>query len=651
MNSACPHPRRAGMRLPCALRPAAALAAIALGAPVASLAQGTGPLLYQGMTLPSGLVRIANDYWVADHLSGFCRLVAGNPGFLDQSSCNLSQTSPGQAAVKEVLLNPNDPASAVAYAYVPDNSSKGQGVWRHTIKDGFVLNSFLLPNAGINGNRPMAVALGPDGHLYVSLGRNNNILRIKNPDPASDQTGAQVVEKVGTSALKVGPPALAFAGNTLYLAENTGLTSLGAGSNNDATSCAGACTARALNAGVAAPVFVTGGGGVLFLANLTGTYRYTPPAAGIPGCLKPLGSGYGGVAALAYDPASGAGPASLYVGDDPTAGASIFRGVVYGGAADSNASCTAAGGGGGGGGGGATPPPSPTSPVTLSGPATGATLPAAIVQVGAATWIADHLQGFCRLGPAGLDQCVANAARAPGQAVAVPASLNGAAVTQIYVPDTSSKGLGVWRLTHNGSAIVSSTLLAPGKLAGARTTAVAYGPDNKLYVVSGKDNRVLRIANPEGAPADVEQIGFVSGRAGPLSMSFMGNDLYFAEATGITVIPSAANCRSNALCTARSFATPVAAPVFVTSDNTYLYIADLNKAYRFTPAGPLTSGGIAELGTGFASISALGINLQPPPAGATGTVVRSLLVGDDTTAGTLNGTGRVWNLNLSRLTP
>jgi hypothetical protein len=630
------------------LRPTAVIAGTALCIPLSSFAAGPGDLLYKGMTLPSGLVKIANDYWVSDHLLGFCRLVPGTPGApggVDQGSCNTAQISSGQAVAKADVSNPG-----VTYAYVPDNSSKGRGVWRHTIRDGFVQDSILLANTGIDGNRPMAVALGPDGHLYVSLGRNSNIMRIKFPDPSGDSTRPQP-DKIGTSAVKVGPPALAFVGNTLYLAEGTGLTAIVPPSGNDTLACTGTCTAKAVNAGVGAPVFVTSDAANLYIADLGNAYRFTPPASGIPGCLKSLGSGYGGVAALAVNPGTPTVPASLYVGDDPTAGASIFTGVVYGINANSAAECVATGGPGAGGGGGGTAaaPPVATAPATLSGPTPGTTLPASIVQVGTETWIADHAQGFCRLGTNGPERCVTNAALAPGQAVAVPSVLNGAPVTYIYVPDTASKGQGVWRLTHNGTGIAGVALLAPGKIAGARSSAVAYGPDKSLYVVNGKDNRVLRIANPEGAPLDVEQIGFVSGRGGPPAMVFRGADLYLAEATGITMIQSATSCNKSALCNARAVSTPVSAPVFVAADDTYLYVADLTKAYRLAFSGTSPSIKI-DLGSSFSNISAIGFNIQPPAAGST-SPVRSLFVGDDTTTGTLVGTGRIWRLNISPLWP
>jgi hypothetical protein len=630
---------------------AATIAGTALCIPLPSFAAGTGDLLYKGMTLPSGLVKIANDYWVSDHLLGFCRLVPGTPGTpggIDQGSCTTAQVSPGQAAAKEGLSNPNDPNSKVTYAYVPDNSSKGRGVWRHTIKDGYVQDSIMLNNTGIDGNRPMAVALGLDGNLYVSLGRNNNIMRIRNPDPSGDFTRPQP-DKIGTSAVKVGPPALAFVGNTLYLAENTGLTAIVPASGTDTLACTGACTAKAVNSGVGAPVFVTSDADALYIADLGNAYRYTPPASGIPGCLKLLGSGYGGIASLTASSGTDTVPASLHVGDDPTAGASIFTGVVYRINPNSTADCAVTSGPIGGGGGTAAAPPVATAPATLTGPTPAATLPAAIVQVGTETWISDHVQGFCRLGANGPERCVANAALAPGQAVAVSSVLNGAPVTYIYVPDTASKGLGVWRLTHDGTGISSATLLAPGKLSGARTSSVAYGPDKNLYVANGKDNRVLRIANPEGSPVDVEQIGFVSGRAGPPAMTFSGGNLYLAEATGITMIQSAANCNKSALCSARAVSTPVSAPVFVAADDTYLYVADLTRAYRLAFSG--TSPSIkTDLGTGFSTISAIGFNIQPAAPGST-SPVRSLFVGDDTTAGTSIGTGRIWRLNISPLWP
>jgi hypothetical protein len=637
--------------------------------PMLAHAAGTGTAIYGSSTLPSGIVKVGADYWVSDHALGFCRLVPGSngaPGYVDQTNCAFGPVSTGQAA--------SAPAcdTAANYAFVPDNSTKGQGVWRFLIKDGAVFESILLPNAGINGNRPMAVTLGPDGHLYVSLGRNNSIMRITNPTPSCDSTvKTSVTEKMGTSAVKVGPPALAFIGKDLYLAENTGVTMIANAAGLDVQGrqvCSSSvqCAAKAVNTGVGAPVFITSDGPIAFIADLNNVYRYTPPLSGQPACLKLVGSGYGNVASLAMNTTDPAVP-GLFVGDDPTAGASFFKGVIYNVDPNpANVNCAPTGAPVGGGGGTGAPPVAASGAVLATPPATGLTLPNGVVQIGSETWVSDHLQGFCKIFNGTLANCVTGGPLAPGQAVAVPAvdragtpltSASGAPITYIYVPDTASKGLGVWRLTHDGNGTVGAPFnLVRGQLNGSRATAVAYGPDRRLYVVSGKDANVQRISGPDVDPTSTEtqttlsKVGAVAGRGGPPSIAFRGEDLYFAEATGVTSLVNARACTGS--CLARAAAIAVAAPVFITSDNVYLYIADVSKAYRYKPAvtsGPnMSPSAQIDLGSGFANISGLGLFVQPNISGGSTT---SLFVGDDTSAGVLNGQGRVWKLDLSGVLP
>src|SRR5262249_44123977 len=42
-------------------------------------------------------------------------------------------------------------------------------------------STLIAPNAGLAGNQPTAVALGPDGKLYVGFLKNGDIVRISNP--------------------------------------------------------------------------------------------------------------------------------------------------------------------------------------------------------------------------------------------------------------------------------------------------------------------------------------------------------------------------------------------------------------------------------------------------------------------------------------
>ena len=99
----------------------------------------------------------------------------------------------------------------------------------------------LVPNAGLAGNNPTAIALGPDGNLYIGFLKNGSVVRIVNPtanpqDPIQGKT--QVVHSVGTAPNGRPIRALAFVGPDLYLASSDGLSVI---KNAVAATCLGTC--------------------------------------------------------------------------------------------------------------------------------------------------------------------------------------------------------------------------------------------------------------------------------------------------------------------------------------------------------------------------------------------------------------------------
>jgi hypothetical protein len=264
------------------------------------------------LTAPAGAVRLGANLWVSDHVHGFCRLdTDGLGGFtLNQQTCSTAAVTPGQPAY--------DPQTNLVY--VPDAQTNGLGVVRlrfdqrtNTVVD----RTALAPGQGLAAIAPQAVALGPDGNLYVSGLGSPNVVRLTNPDGES-----QVLEPVGRGQNpQSGVHALAFVQSDLYLAEDSGLTVIRA-----AIGCGGACVAAATDFGVTRPsALVSDNAGVLYAADTPNVLTMVREIDLGERAVRPFvatGTFPGGltsplrlVSGLGLDPAG-----NLLVADDPSAG-------------------------------------------------------------------------------------------------------------------------------------------------------------------------------------------------------------------------------------------------------------------------------------------------------------------------------------------
>src|SRR5262249_46963323 len=120
--------------------------------------------------------------------------------------------------------------STRAYLAVYDHT-KGQpgnfgggGVWMITFPSLAELNIGVFlharpvaPSLGWSGDLPTAVALGPEGQLYVGLVKNANIKRVVNPS-APSAAPAEAVQSVGGKPSGRPTRAMAFLGADLYVA-------------------------------------------------------------------------------------------------------------------------------------------------------------------------------------------------------------------------------------------------------------------------------------------------------------------------------------------------------------------------------------------------------------------------------------------------
>ena len=197
--------------------------------------------------------------------------------------------------------------------------------------------------------------------------------------------------------------------------------------------------------------------------------------------------------------------------------------------------------------------------------ANGLNAPGGTVAMGSHLWVADHVNGFCRLdknaatGKFTINLATCNtAAASPGQPTFDAAS------NMAYVPDNSTKGTAVYRLKFNPATETVSTSAALGSsaiAAGTKPTATVLGPDGSLYVGSIKSGKIVRIANPATTGSPVQTVGSTSDGRGANGLAFanasdgsLGNSLYIAEGSGISEIANATTCTGACIATMTAIA-------------------------------------------------------------------------------------------------
>jgi hypothetical protein len=249
----------------------------------------------------------------------------------------------------------------------------------------------------------------------------------------------------------------------------------------------------------------------------------------------------------------------MFLGDDPSAGASSGNGHIWTVAAGAPADTLGAPGAP------ATPPPPPSQKVgTIYGsgvslPNDGVWLPGAL---GGHLWISDGAAGFCRMdantaagapAPFALNSATCDITTTkPGQPVYDPnAQADGTHF--VYLPDQSTKGLGVIRVKFNPTTETvvagSGVAVAPGQgLENQKTAGAALNPvSGNLYL--GFLNRnttapteIARVHNPGTAAATVDFVANVTRHKPIFTLDFIGQDLYVGNNGGLDILANADAC-------------------------------------------------------------------------------------------------------------
>src|SRR5215467_9321966 len=210
---------------------------------------------------PGGGVVVGPFFYATDQVNGFRHYLPADPANADPVNSGIlyfdniqnDGMSLGGAAVcipfcksGQVAYDGNQTVWITAY-----DQQKGQpgsvtflGVHRALIDPLSGQVSWMGPvaqNSGLGGNQPVAIALGPDGNLYVGFQKSGNIVRVTNPNAFfGDPTAPQIVSSVGTSPNGRPTRSLAFIGPDLYLANSDGLSVI---TNAISKTCTGGCNA------------------------------------------------------------------------------------------------------------------------------------------------------------------------------------------------------------------------------------------------------------------------------------------------------------------------------------------------------------------------------------------------------------------------
>ena len=264
------------MKLAHLIAAATALAACA-GLPFASSAQaqivstqragqGLPPGQIFAPNSPGGMVLIGSDIWYGDSNWGLRHLTPAPNAPVPADSVNngtlVFDLDQSHSIGGNGLCLPFCAVGQIAsdgvnvYAAIYDHQKGGPattfpGVWRLTptlpVQPNFSVwneSTLLAPNAGLAGNQPSALALGPDGNLYVGFLKNGDILRITNVNPSIFSTNqAQTVQKIGTAPNGRPVRALTFVGPDLYIGTTDALARI---NNAIAPTCTGGCNGVAL---------------------------------------------------------------------------------------------------------------------------------------------------------------------------------------------------------------------------------------------------------------------------------------------------------------------------------------------------------------------------------------------------------------------
>ena len=296
---------------------------------------------------PSGIVIIGSNLWAGDEAQGLRHYLAVDPNNADPINTGqlIFDTNPmwslggGTACIPWCSVGQAaQDGSARTYLAVWDHA-KGQpgnpggpGVWMVQFQSifgafsPFAGLSQIAPSFGLAGDQPTALALGPDGKLYVGFLKNGNIKRITNPSLLNPTSQNQTVESVGGTPNGRTMRAMAFLGADLYVATDQALAVVPNATTciNNSGGCGNGVLVQDGLAGSAHVALTTDGVSKVYFSASGSVFRYTPADRRVTAVASGFLFVNGHTNALTLD-----GFGNLWIGDDPGDGALNFSGRLW----------------------------------------------------------------------------------------------------------------------------------------------------------------------------------------------------------------------------------------------------------------------------------------------------------------------------------
>ena len=292
-------------------------------------------------------------------------------------------------------------------------------------------------------------------------------------------------------------------------------------------------------------------------------------------------------------------------------------------------------------------------------------------------WVADHIQGFCRLNPSSAANTSATLQTSTCKPTGDGQPAYSPAAQLAFSPDGSAKSVGVMRLrlkagqfnggqtNFNDTLPVADSKCKGNTLGGCRPSAVAFIQTNAngngdLYIAVKRNGNIYRkrnVANGSGnipgtnpplaytgSPSALQLVGTADGA---LSMTFVGADLYIAEAGSglVTRIIDPSNvvtgdglglCNSGSgrgVCAADDAGFSFLGALSVATDGTRLIVGDATNPLQAVNVVDIDSGIVTPFQDGGVYVNVSGMAFAPELTSGTGGRPARFFWADDPTGG------------------